>query len=162
MEEHKQQLSPGGAIVVGVFCAGVGVLVILAMLGVFGPPRLTRDTPPWVGLLAGLMFVLGGLAVIVGYAVAGGAGRDGDLPPGTPFSVRFTQYLLGLGITVSLGLIATWVALGAGGRNCQVTGLMSAEADETVCRVVFGIGTLLVWAFAVVLTVISYKRMQRG
>jgi hypothetical protein len=100
--------------------------------------------------------------VIVGYALAGGAGRDGDLPPATPFSVRLTQYLLGLGITVSLALIGTWIALGAGGRNCQVTGLMSGEADETVCRVVFGTGALLVWVFAVVLSVISYKRLQRS
>lgn len=155
-------MTPGGAVVVGLFCAGIGVLVILAVLGVFGPAPLTRGTPLWVGVLAGLMFVQAGLAVIVGYAVAGGADRDGDLPPGTPFRVRLTQYLLGLGITVSLALIATWIALGAGGRDCQVTGLISAEADETVCRVVFGIGALLTWAFAVVVSVISCKRLQRG
>jgi len=34
------------------------------------------------------MFVFVGAAVIVGFAVAGGSGPDGDLPAGTPFTVR--------------------------------------------------------------------------
>jgi hypothetical protein len=52
--------------------------------------------------------------MIVGYAVAGGVGPDGDLPAGTPRRVRVTQYLLGLGIVSALGAVATWVAFGPG------------------------------------------------
>jgi hypothetical protein len=110
-------------------------------------------------VLAGLVFVLGGLALIVVYAV-GGAGRDGDLPPGTPFPVHLTQSLLGLGIMVLLALIGTWIAVGTGPRNCQVTGFINGEADGTVCRVVFGLGALLTWIFTVVLGVVSYRRLR--
>ena len=156
----RTHLSPHGAVVVGLFCGGTGALVILASLGVFGPARLSPGTPPWIGVLAGLVFVLAGLAVIVGYALAGGAAAGGDLPPGTPVRLRVTQYCLGLGITASLALIGTWIALGAGPRSCQVTAMITAEASATVCRVVFGFGALLTWVFAVVLGVVSYKRLR--
>src|SRR5260221_10350655 len=68
-----------------------GVPPILAALGML-PVPLTRGTPAWVGVCAGLLFILGGAAIINGYAIAGGAGPDGDLPPGTSLGVRLAQY----------------------------------------------------------------------
>ena len=155
----RDRLSPRGAVVVGLFCAALGTLVILASLGAFPSAPLTPGTPSWVGILGGLVFVLAGLAVIVGYAVAR-ANAHGDLPPGTPFGVRLAQYVLGLGITVSLALIGTWIALGAGPRHCQITGTITAEANDTVCRVVFGAGAVLTWVVTGVLGVVSYKRLR--
>jgi hypothetical protein len=64
---------------------------LLLALGTFGDTHLTDGTPPWVGIVAGLAFVLGGLAMIVGYGVAGGVAPDGDLPPGTPTVVRLVR-----------------------------------------------------------------------
>jgi hypothetical protein len=53
------------------------------------------DTPRWVGVCAGLVFLLGGAALIIGFAVARGAGPDSDLLRGTPWGIRVTQLLAG-------------------------------------------------------------------
>ena len=74
----------------GVFFGAMGTFIVLLALGTFGDPHLSDGTPPWVGVAAGLAFLLGGLAVIVGYGVAGGIAPDGDLPAGTPFFVRLS------------------------------------------------------------------------
>src|SRR5438105_4685755 len=58
----RNQLSPGAAIVIGVFFGAMGTFVLLQALGTFGPARLSDGTPPWVGVVAGLLFLLGGLA----------------------------------------------------------------------------------------------------
>src|SRR5438046_91633 len=111
----QTQLSPRGAVAVGLICAALGVVIILGGLGVL-PLRPAPDVAgsPWVLVCAGLAFVLAGGAVIVGFAVAGGSGPDGDLPPGTPFSVRLTQYFLGLGTLGSMTAVVTWIAFGPG------------------------------------------------
>lgn len=166
--DTRTQLSPGGAIAIGLACGGMGTFCILMALGVFGDSGLSEGTPPWVGVCAGLVFVLGGLAVIVGYGIAGGAGPDGDLVPGTPFVVRLVQTLLGLGITVLLALIATWVAFGPGARHFTGAGSIGGVAvgggsiGELFGRVVFGLGAVLVWAFAIVMLVVSVKRLRRS
>ena len=77
-------LSPRAAVAGGTAVGGMGVLIVLLAVG-----------------------IIPGAAVIVGYAVAGGAAPDGDLPPGTPRWVRVTQSLLGLGIIVSLAAAGT-------------------------------------------------------
>jgi hypothetical protein len=115
-----------------------------------------------VGVLAGLVFVLGGLAVVVGYGVAGGAAPDGDLPAGTPFGVRLVQYLLGLGMSVALALIMTWVAVGPGPRTFRGTGTIGGAADETLGRVVFGIGALLTWAVTALMAAVNLERLRRA
>jgi len=68
--------------------------------------------------------------------------------------------VLGLGITGSLAMIGTWIALGGGPRKCEVTGIFSGEAADTVCRVAFGVGAFLTWVFTVVLGVVSYRRLR--
>jgi len=113
----RNQLSPGAAIVIGVFFGAMGTFVLLQALGTFGPARLSDGTPPWVGVVAGLLFLLGGLAVIVGHGIAGGVGPDGDLPAGTPFGGRVVQYVLGVAIIAMLASIASWVAFGSGSRH---------------------------------------------
>jgi len=108
--------------------------------------------------------VLAGAAIIVGYAVAGGAAPDGDLPPGTPRWVRVTQSLLGLGIIVALAAVGTWVAFGPGPRAFSVTlpFVGRGPGDETVGRVAFGIGAVLMWIFLVVFVVVSVQRIRRN
>ena len=66
------------------------------------------------------MFALCGGAVIVWYAVAGGAGPGGDLPSGTPRWIRLTQYLLGL-----------WPRQLPGVRVAPELGLLPGECAET-------------------------------
>ena len=158
----RNELSSGGAIVIGVFFGGVGTLVMLLALGTFGDRHLSDGTPPWVGVAAGVMFVLAGLAIIVGYGIAGGAMANGDLPPGTPRSVRLVQSALGLGITVLLASIASWIAFGAGPRRFSGHGpFISGAVSEMLGRAMFGLGAVLMWVFMAALVVISVKHLRR-
>ncbi len=157
----SSQLSPGGAVAIGLACCATGAFVVLLVLGAFGEPPI-QDTPAWIGVCVALVFVLGGLALIVGYAVAGGVAPDGDLPPGTPLGVRLLQYLLGLGITTSMALIGSWVAFGPGVRHFTGGGSFGrGVVNEMVGRVAFGFGAILAWAVLVVLGVVGFGRLRR-
>ena len=103
-------LSPRAAVALGLVITAAGLLLVLFAVGLVPGAEASLEAPRWVVACAGLMFALCGGAVIVGYAVAGGVGPDGDLPAGTPRWVRLTQYLLGLGIIGSLAAITTWIA----------------------------------------------------
>ena len=167
MVDERNQLSPGGSIVVGLVCGALGLVIILVALGVFGEGRPSDGTPPWVGVCAGLAFALAGLALMVGYGVAGGVGPDGDVPPGTPFFVRLVQYTIGIGIIVMMASIGSWIAFGPGTRHFSGGGSVGGvsvgggAASETFGRVMFGIGAVLCWAFAVVMVVVSIRRLRR-
>ena len=156
-------LSPRAAVALGFLFIAMGVFLVLFSVGLVPGAEASLEAPRWVGACAGLMFVLCGGAMIVGYAVAGGVGPDGDLPAGTPRWVRLTQYLLGLGIISSLAAIATWIAFGPGRRAFTVTLPFAGRGpgDETAGRVVFGIGAVLMWVFLVVFLVVSVQRLRR-
>lgn len=157
-------LSPRGAVAVGLAVSAMGALIVLLAVGVIPGGDASLEAPRWVVAAAGLSFVLAGAAIIVGYAVAGGAAPDGDLPPGTPRWLRVTQSLLGLGIIVSLAAVGTWVAFGPGPRAFSVTlpFVGRGPGDERVGRVAFGIGAVLMWIFLVVFVVVSVQRIRRN
>jgi len=160
-------MSPRQAIAFGLLCAAVGVVIILAGVGVLPlAPAPDVQGSPWVVVCAGLMFVFAGAALIVGFAVAGGTGPDGDLPTGTPFGVRLIQYLLGLGTVGSLTAIFTWVAFGPGERHFSSTVVLpfmarGVASGETSGRVVFGIAAVLIWLFLVSFGFIGARRLFR-
>jgi hypothetical protein len=162
----SSQLSPRGAIGFGLLFMAAGVPPVLGALGML-PLPLTQGTPAWVGVCAGLLFMLGGAAIINGYAIAGRAGPDGDLPPGTSFGVRLAQYLFGLGICGLLTAIAGWIAFGRGERHFSMTVNLPfltrhGMGNEVIGRAVFGLGAILVAAFTIVLTVVSVRRLHRA
>jgi hypothetical protein len=163
----RTQLSPRGAVVVGLVCAALGGVIILGALGVL-PLRPAPDVAdsPWLLACAGLMFVFVGAAVIVGFAVAGGSGPDGDLPVGTLFCVRLIQYLLGLGAVGSMTAVFTWIAFGPGERRFSTTVVLPfmvhrGASDDTSGRVVFGIGAVLLWIFLLSVGVSGARRLFR-
>jgi len=130
----------GAAIVIGVLFGALGTVAMLASLGVFAGASMG---PSWVGVVAGLAFVLGGLAIIVGYGMAGGAALEDDVAVGTGRRVRIVQYVLALGVAVSLAMIATWAALGS-----RTHGASSAA-------------TAALWLFVIVLAVTGIRQLLR-
>ena len=157
-------LSPRAAVALGLVVSGMGVFIVLLAVGMIPGGAASLQAPRWVVACAGSMFVLLGAALIVGYAVAGGAGPDGDLPAGTPRWVRITQSLLGVGIIGALGAVGSWIAFGPGPRAFTVTlpGVGRGPGDETLGRAVFGIGAVLVWIFLAVFAVVSVRRIRRN
>jgi hypothetical protein len=162
MPGERTQLSPKAAVALGLFVAVMGLLVI-GMAVHLVPTDTRSDDPEWLGVAAGLAFILAGAAVIVGFAVAGGAAPDGDLPPGTPFGVRLTQYLLGLGIVALLTAIAAWIAFGPGTRQFGGTGLpfLGPAAQEKVGRAAFGVGAVLSALVFALLAIVNARRLRR-
>ena len=109
---------------------------------------------PRAAVALGLVCVALGLLIVL-LSVGAGAAADGDLPPGTPFGIRLTQYVLGLGIVGLMAAIVTWIAFGPGPRRFTGTGLavlgLRAEIGEAAGRAVFGLGAVLIYVFFVVL-----------
>ena len=140
---NPEALVRGAAIVVGLLFGALGLFVTLMALGVFGGGWASGATPTWVGLAVGLAFTLGGLAVIVDYGIAGGSALDAAE---VPVGVRTLQYLLGLGIAVSLAMFVTWAAFGA-----------AARTPSTAAAV----GSVLLWLFVAVMGVIGLRSLLR-
>jgi hypothetical protein len=132
-------------VAVGAIAAAAGLYFTLAGLGVVPPPS-KANAPGWVVVCAGLVFLFGGAAAILG-GLAGVDGKTGELPASAPRWLRAAQSLLGVAITTCFGLVGTWIAIGPGDR--KFTG--SFPIGEIGGRIVFGIGAVMVWLFAIAL-----------
>ena len=125
---NAKQLSPRSAIAVGIlfmFCGAIPVLAGLGLVRAHSAPGVQ----PWVVIAAGSVFILAGLAVINGYAVAGGSQADGSLPADAPFIARLIQYVLGLAIVGLLFAVFAWVSFGPGERQLLIIDLHSRLVD---------------------------------
>jgi len=140
---NPELLVRGAAIAIGLCFGAIGTTVMLATLGVFGDGGMSMEAR-FIGIVSGLAFIFGGLAAIVGYGIAGGAGFENDARMGIRLRVRIVQYLLGLAVAISLATIATWAALGAGGG-----------------RVSAGVACVALWLFVAVLAVTGARQLTR-
>ena len=131
---RSQQLSPGAALLVGLVFVAAGVLPMLAAFDIGPLGREDIEGPPWLGFVAGGIFVAAGLAVI--------AGPQALLASG----------LCGILALAGLAAIGNWIAFGAGQRACA--GSLSlpwlwSEGDFAglACRIPFGLGAMITDAF---------------
>ena len=122
-------LSPWARIAIGTACIAGGALPVLAAFDV-GPLRQSDiNGPPWLGIAAGGVFILGGIALL-----SGERGRKGPL-----------AYALFALIMGGFAAIANWIAFGPGPRECSIAiaGFLfetAPTANEIACRAGFGIG----------------------
>jgi hypothetical protein len=159
------QLSPRGAIVVGLLFIVVGVIPILIGVGVLTPTNVPDPAPPWVIVAAGLLFVAAGFAVILDFGIAGGIGPDGDFAPDTPVAIRTANLALGLTIVGLLGAVAGWVAFGAGPRQFTTTlslpflGPHRSRGGELSGRIAFGAMAVVLAILFVASGVVGVRRL---
>ena len=150
----------------GTLFIACGLMPILIGLHVIAPAPTPGPPPPdWVPIAAGLLFVGGGLAIILDYGVAGGIGPDGDLVAGTPFLVRVGNYVLGLLIVGLMAALFGWVAFGSGPRQFSSTlsipfiGGLSWLSGEMSGRIAFGAADVLLWLMFFACGALGIKRL---
>ena len=149
---RSTQPSPRAAVVLGVVVALCGVPPILGGLGMI-PIVPAEGTPAWVAVAGGLVFVLGGAGLIVGYV------------PGTRFGVRVMQYLLGLGTVGLLTAITGWIAFGPGRRpfSTRMTlPFLSGRwaTGQASGRAIFGAAAILMCAFLIAMAIVGARRLR--
>ena len=165
VSQSSGNLTPRGAIAFGALFMLCGTFPVLAGLGILhGSPA--PDVPPWVVIASGSMFILAGLAIINGYAVAGGVQADGNLSDSAPLIVRVTQFLLGVAIIGLMFAVFAWVAFGPGERHfsssVSISGFStSTHSSARTGRIVFGIGAGFIGLFLVAAVVSGAKRLWR-
>lgn len=127
---------PKSTAVLGLLVVILGVFVICAVSGAFGPAK-PQPAPAWVGVCAGLVFIAGGLVPLL-HTLAGEDPRHGSL------ALRAAMLVLMLAITGGLATVALWAALGAGPHEFRASGfIFTGRIGETAGRVVFGIGGVI-------------------
>lgn len=129
-------LSPTARILIGLFCILIGLMPMLAAFDLGPLERSAINGPPWLGLLAGGVFVAAGIFVLASERM-----RQGILAHGL--------FALVIG---SFAAIANWIAFGPGPRECEiaVAGFLFAPdsiSNEIACRAGFGIGAALLDGF---------------
>jgi hypothetical protein len=127
----------------GALTAAIGLYYCLAGLGFF-PSLQKANGPGWIGLMVGLVFLAGGLAVILG-GVVRADDKSGELPASAPKWVAAVYWLLGMLVAAGLAGTGTWVALGSGPRHFILIGPIACSIGETVGRAAFGVGAIISW-----------------
>ncbi|MEM1055634.1 MAG: hypothetical protein AAGI52_08905 [Bacteroidota bacterium] len=125
MRSHKNPPSP----ILGVLTLGMGLFVTAIGLGIVPVDPANVHAPMWVLAVCGLVFVIGGVAVLA-------HGRPG------------IQSAAGLTIVLAFGLVGGWVALF--GDAAQMSGgipFLPRALNVALGRGLFGIGAVLCFAF---------------
>jgi hypothetical protein len=163
MAGRNEPLSPRATIGVGALAAATGLYFMLASLGVLPPPG-RANAPMWIVFFAGLVFFLGGVAVIIPAAAGSVATESGELPPFAPRWVRLAQYLLGVTVFASFAIIGSWVAFGPGPRSFSMSMpfFSTQHAGETIGRVAFGIGAGVTWLGTIAVAVSGARKLLRN
>jgi hypothetical protein len=123
-----------------------GGYIMATSLGYLPADEASFHAPRWVVALAGLVFVMGGLMVLVN-GLFGEYGRD------TPV-FKFLQGLGGMIFLLAFGLVFFWVGFGPGEREFETSGSVgpfsaSGSGDSLFGRCLFGGIGLAVLAAAV-------------
>lgn len=161
--DSKSQLSPRMAFLVALLFIVIGLAAtpLTAKLLVPGWHPTTDAPPLLVQYSFGIIFVLAGFAIIIGYGV-GRVDANGNLPADAPLWLYVTQQLLVLGIVGAMGALFSWVSIGSGPREFTMsTPLGTSPGNTVIGRIAFGIGAILFWIFFVAVAVMAARRLRK-
>jgi hypothetical protein len=129
-------------LVIGAVCAAGGVYFLLAGCGLAPPPGKING-PQWLAACVGLVFLAGGVMVLVRGAL--GVRDQDDLPADAPRALVALQWLAVVAACAGLAVAATWVAFGEGQRHFVLPLPVWGALAEYVGRAAFGLGAVLAW-----------------
>jgi len=147
----------------GLLTVAMGAFLALQTSGLVNVgARPEGDAPAWLGVCAGLVFIAGGLAVVLQSLPFAKFAR-GDFSADTPTWVRSIMLALVLTIVGGLAAIGAWVAFGPGERHFHVVGMFIGgdKVDDVLGRFVFGAGTVLTGLIFVVFALTGARRLRR-
>ena len=149
------------SIAAGALASTLGIFELMIGLHVLKPDHSTADPAPlWIAGLAGGMFFLGGIVVIIKTLMRGEAGPDGGLPMSAPLWLRAIYDLMGVFIGISLAAIASWIAFGPDTRQFSgISTFGTFVVGESAGRTVFGIGAIMMWGIALAIAVNSVRSL---
>src|SRR5262245_57079269 len=108
----------------GLLTVVMGIFLVLQNSGLLSAAVvLPTDPPPWLGACAGVVFVAGGIAVVL-QSLPSAKMAHGAFLADTPLWVRSTILALSLTIVGGLACIGGWIAFGPGQRKFHVVGLV--------------------------------------
>jgi hypothetical protein len=156
---EKPENSRAATMLFGAIAAAAGVYFVLGGAGLVALPD-SEGTPGWIGMLAGFVFLCGGIAVAT--QALGRADEQGELPADAPAWMRLVQHLGALVIVGSLAAIGTWVALAGAADRFSMSTSFTGRVDPGigVMRAVFGLGALMTWLFFFALARRSLKLLR--
>ena len=138
----------------GAIVVGMGVIPVLAAVGVVPTDDASWNAPRWVGGVAGGLFVVAGLYLLTKPAV----------DRLDPWLKKQITGLFPLLIVTGMAVISSWIAFGPGDRQFEggvSNGFLQyswGNANELLGRIAFGAGAI----FLIVITAIGWWKYLRG
>ena len=140
LDRRSEEKTPLGW---GLVAICFGVFIVLQAVGVV--PTSGMNAPVWAGMLGGLVFLLGGAAIVI-QAIGGASASTGELPASAPGWMRAAQYLFVLFVFGAFALIGSWIAFGPGERDIAVSlAGLAGPAPGLLGRAAFGFGAVICW-----------------
>ena len=157
--DQPTQSSARSTAALGLLTAAIGLFYVLLCAGLVPiSAQPDNEEPRWLGIAFGMTFLFGGSAVVMQTIFGDGKATAQRALAAAPVWVRALYHALCVGIVVSLGAIATWVAFGPGPRSFSGSG---AFLGETGGRVAFGVGAALIWIVLAAMLFAGIRRLLR-
>lgn len=147
--KQTRQFTPGASLLFGLLFVSSGIFPMLAAFDIGPLGREDIQGPPWLGFVAGGIFVAAGLAIIAG-----------------PRALLMNSLFAILALA-GLAALGNWVAFGAGERVCSGSLALPwlwGEGDFSglACRIPFGLGAVITDAFLCWMIVATLQKALGG
>lgn len=161
--QASRQASPQDVIGVGAAFSLAGLYFTLGAAGYL--PMPDTNSPSAIVFCAGLAFLFAGLTCVV-RARAGMTDSRSEAPDRAPRWMQVSHRMLAIATAGALATIGTFIAIGSGPRAFALSApfVEMQSIGEAVGRTVFGLGAVIVWIYAIALTVGTVRKLfdRRG
>ena len=153
-----ERAQPYEIIGLGLAFSAAGLYFMLGAGGLLPMPE--ANGPAFVIFCAGAAFLFAGLTCMV-RAKSGMDHRQSDVPDDAALWLKLAYRALGIGTMGALATIGTWIAIGSGPRAFTISGSFGEmqTSGQTLGRVVFGLGAVIVWFYVIALTVGTVRKL---